>query len=396
MPFPSLYTLVPTVGTALILMYATDVTYIGKMLSWRPAVWVGLVSYSAYLWHQPIFAFTRLAGHTVERPVTFVVLMVAIFVLALITWRFVETPFRNRAVVGRSTVAAVAVMGSGALIAIGIFGYTAGFEFRYLSPAGREFLRTYNGRGLAVPDFRPECDFYLHNNISKSCTEASESGQPTTLIWGDSHAQALAVGLRANFGDKRFFAQVATSGCRPGFVDFTPDSVPVYAENGRAFRAACNKSNATVTQFLKSHPVESVILAFKGGHGRVNWAKMVKLLQDSGVKRAFLVGPVPQWTPSLPFAFAAQIDQVAPVPIGSFLRKYVFENNAGLAKFQSQETEIDVIKILPIEYLCSSESSCDYIVPDAPKDDRLLVFDYGHLSYSGSLFLSKKLFGSYF
>lgn len=52
-PFPSLYALVPTVGTALIILFATQQTTVGKFIGNKFFVGIGLISYSAYLWHQP-------------------------------------------------------------------------------------------------------------------------------------------------------------------------------------------------------------------------------------------------------------------------------------------------------------------------------------------------------
>ncbi|MFM8875477.1 MAG: acyltransferase family protein, partial [Anaerolineae bacterium] len=59
-PFPSFYALVPTLGTGLIVFFSTSETITGRLLSTKPLVTIGLISYSAYLWHQPLFAFTRL------------------------------------------------------------------------------------------------------------------------------------------------------------------------------------------------------------------------------------------------------------------------------------------------------------------------------------------------
>ena len=59
-PFPSLYTLVPTIGTALIILFTTQKTIVGKLLGSKLFVGIGLISYSAYLWHQPLLAFYSL------------------------------------------------------------------------------------------------------------------------------------------------------------------------------------------------------------------------------------------------------------------------------------------------------------------------------------------------
>ena len=60
-PFPSFYTLLPVLGTVLIVLFAECKTYVARLLSVKILVSLGLISYSAYLWHQPIFAFTRIS-----------------------------------------------------------------------------------------------------------------------------------------------------------------------------------------------------------------------------------------------------------------------------------------------------------------------------------------------
>jgi len=88
----------------LILLFSSEQTVAGRVLGWGPMVSVGLISYSAYLWHQPILSIARV--YSKEPPATGVVaaLLVMTFILAYITWRYVETPCRSREKLNRSTV----------------------------------------------------------------------------------------------------------------------------------------------------------------------------------------------------------------------------------------------------------------------------------------------------
>ena len=88
-PFPSVYALVPTLGAALVIGFGNATTWVGRLLSTRVLVGVGLISYSAYLWHQPLFAFTRLTQGGEPSPVVMFSLSVLTLVLAYATWRWV-------------------------------------------------------------------------------------------------------------------------------------------------------------------------------------------------------------------------------------------------------------------------------------------------------------------
>ena len=92
---PSYFTLLPTCGTALVILFSNE-TLIGKFLSRKPFVSIGLVSFSAYLLHQPLFALTRLQSITQLSHAVFFCLSIFTLVLAFLTWKFIENPFRNR------------------------------------------------------------------------------------------------------------------------------------------------------------------------------------------------------------------------------------------------------------------------------------------------------------
>jgi len=86
MPIPSLYGLPLILGTQLLLISATGETLVQKILSWRPLAAIGLISYSAYLWHLPLFTFARLRSLGEPEPALMVALAIAAFGMAYISY----------------------------------------------------------------------------------------------------------------------------------------------------------------------------------------------------------------------------------------------------------------------------------------------------------------------
>jgi peptidoglycan/LPS O-acetylase OafA/YrhL len=122
LPTPSFWALVPVIGTALILVFARQDTLVGKLLGWKPVVGIGLISYSAYLWHQPLFAFARIRLWDGVSDWAYLALSGLALVVAYFSWRFVEQPFRNKSVFSRKTIFSSAAGCSVVLIAFGVSG----------------------------------------------------------------------------------------------------------------------------------------------------------------------------------------------------------------------------------------------------------------------------------
>lgn len=95
-PFPSVHALAPVGGTALVLLYAHRETLVARLLSTGPLVGIGLISYGAYLWHQPLFAFARIRSPGEPSQALMGGLAIASLLLAILTWKYVEQPFRKR------------------------------------------------------------------------------------------------------------------------------------------------------------------------------------------------------------------------------------------------------------------------------------------------------------
>jgi peptidoglycan/LPS O-acetylase OafA/YrhL len=134
-PFPSVYALVPVVGTALVILFGRQGTWVAKLLSKRAFVGIGLISYSAYLWHQPLFTFARLRSLTEPSHVLMAALAMTALLLAWATWYWVEQPFRRREslVKSRNLVFALSSVGALSFSTLGIWGHLAnGFSSKPL------------------------------------------------------------------------------------------------------------------------------------------------------------------------------------------------------------------------------------------------------------------------
>ncbi len=128
-PVPSIYTLLPVVGVVLVVLFAGKKTIVAKFLSIKLFVGIGLISYSAYLWHQPLFAFARI--RSIEHPDIFLmtVLVLLSFVLAWFSWRYVEYPFRNKTIISRNFIFSLTIVGMCFFTVIGLIGDKSnGFE----------------------------------------------------------------------------------------------------------------------------------------------------------------------------------------------------------------------------------------------------------------------------
>jgi peptidoglycan/LPS O-acetylase OafA/YrhL len=108
---PGIATLAPCLGAAAIIFGAQEGTLVARLLSFRPLVGIGLISYSAYLWHQPVFAFARYSRFGYVTTAEWVAFHLVVLIFAWLTWWSVERPIRQRKfLAGRRTIFALPVI----------------------------------------------------------------------------------------------------------------------------------------------------------------------------------------------------------------------------------------------------------------------------------------------
>lgn len=119
LPFPSSYALLPTVGASLIILFAAPSNWVGRFLALKPLVFVGLISYSAYLWHQPLLVFARMQPYLEPNLELMAAMAFSSLLLAWFSWRYVERPFRNRQHFSRAQIFMFAAVGSLLFLGLG-------------------------------------------------------------------------------------------------------------------------------------------------------------------------------------------------------------------------------------------------------------------------------------
>ena len=153
-PFPGLFALVPTLGAVLIILFANQKNTVGKFVGNKIFVGVGLVSYSAYLWHQPLLAFFKYRNNGDLDKISASIIIVATFALAVLSLRYIETPVRTKKIlVTRSALFVSSISAILFFIAVGIYGNSTNYMGKRSTP---NFLQEYESKSDYIAD-----NFYL-------------------------------------------------------------------------------------------------------------------------------------------------------------------------------------------------------------------------------------------
>ena len=191
-PFPSLYALIPTIGTALILLFALPDTLIGKLLGSRFLVFIGLISYSAYLWHQPIFAFSRYYYSSISVILKFGLVIITLLLSAL-TWRYIERPFRDKKLISRRAIFSLSLMASVFFIS---FGYASYWLF------GSSLSYTYGAEAKMAKALSSTNAVYASNMDERKFIKFRiqfENISPNAVVLGSSRIMQIG---EHNYADK--------------------------------------------------------------------------------------------------------------------------------------------------------------------------------------------------
>jgi hypothetical protein len=167
------------IGSVLIIVFATQQTTVGRFVGNKVFVGIGLISYSAYLWHQPLFAFARIYTFSQVSIELTTLLILLSFFLAFLSFRYVETVFRSKSKVSRQSIFLISFLGALLFIIVGVIGSVKnGFPGNNTSI--NEAIGDWNHPGKLS---KTKIDGYYKLHISKPID---------VLFFGDSHAEQFA------------------------------------------------------------------------------------------------------------------------------------------------------------------------------------------------------------
>ena len=249
--FPGVSALLPCVGAALII-WANDqtLTCVGKLLATRPAVFIGLISYSLYLWHWPMLVFAKYWKLDPIPQSQRMLLLLASMIFAVLSWRFVETPFRKRTVLkSRVQIFSFASITTAVLLLAGVaIHQMQGVPSRI--PA--EALRYASGKS----DLASVRWSSLTDSLAGDFNELGEGDRHLAidiLVWGDSHARVVMPVLDVLCKEHSVRGVAVPHQATAPLVGYESKGETSLKEQSIAF-------NSAVVEFIRSRRVGNVVL----------------------------------------------------------------------------------------------------------------------------------------
>jgi peptidoglycan/LPS O-acetylase OafA/YrhL len=394
--FPGVWALVPVVAAVLIISAGPKAWVNKNLLSNEVAVWIGLISYPLYLWHWPVISFATIFESTFPSVSVRIEALIAAILLAYITYKIVERPIRAGS--KKNEMTAVLFMLMVGVLCLGYFDYSDRIKNDYDESGDRQAFLDYFEN--SIPEwrfaakhgifaaYRSDCNYYdleayrygrrtniPVSKISSSCYTRDLNKQHAVFIWGDSHAQHLNYGLVKNLPSDWQVLQVASSGCAASLTKI-----------GNSNTDYCEKSNFVAFEAIKSVVPDVVIIAQRNGPDLASSQEINQALKAIGVHKVIFMGPVPQWTASLPKIIVRKLWDSTPG------RSYVGIDKTFLAVNSKLKDEFSVNGLTYIDVIslfCNVDGCLTRIGDDRLQD--IITDDYGHLLPIASDYLAKYL-----
>ncbi|MFJ2711234.1 acyltransferase family protein [Pseudomonas sp. NPDC087346] len=266
--FPGWAALLPVLGTtALIWSGAQGSTWAGRLLSLRALVWVGLLSYSLYLWHWPVYVYANAISIDGIQPLEAIGWMALALGLAWLSLRYIELPFREKRVfASRNSVLIGGLISITALAVTGTAIDRAQGVPQRMTGKALEYAQSREWQAGQVKCMQVSTD----KALDKACLLGGEQKLAATkMFWGDSHTAALLPAIEGS---------VSQNG--PPVWLYSLSACPPIIED--VLRQQCKDFNKRNMGKVLSLGIKDVVLA-------ANWSLYVYGREDGDGDRQFLL-----------------------------------------------------------------------------------------------------------
>jgi peptidoglycan/LPS O-acetylase OafA/YrhL len=386
--FPGVAAVTPVLGTALVIWSSEgQPSSIGKALSIRPLVFIGLISYPLYLWHWPILVFARYTQASSLDASTRVAVLVVSAVIAIMSWKWLETPFRRRVLLRtQPQIFAFFATATAAVLVAGIVVLRAhGFQSRY-SPKVLGYMEYANtslvARGQQHRAFNN--DISLENALSGHFAYVGTNIQnqaATLAIWGDSHAMTITPVIDELCRKHGVRAVQATHVSTAPVLDYHSTGLLSLGNDSLKF-------NQAVFDFLREQHIGTVVLCARWSSYSATddfdnkLAASIARLRGAGIK-IFLVKDVPNFDFDPPRAAALTTMHGGAVETLGLPKQEHQRVTQHLDALFQKMAAAGVTVLDPCPYLLDSKG-----IYRIERNDELLYVDSHHLSVEGSRLLA--------
>ena len=395
---PSYFTLLPVIGTCLIILFINKDQFIYKILTSSIFTKIGLWSYSLYLWHYPIFAFARNRGKSLS-DFDKLELILLTFVLSILSFYLFEKPIRKLTYARAKIFLTLLSMFTILLIAINFFSIkTNGFDDRVhvvLKSLARENLweKMKDEKGMCFDRHNEFCNF---NNSSDN----------SIVLVGDSHAEVISYNLYEQINGKYNFISMNRSDCI-----YLPNVKKTKLNSEIEYKNCSIQSKLEIENILNNIKNSYIVIVGnykKHFQKKLDWnyevldsislsesfeKSLYRLMNNKNNNKVILVYPIP----SLPYDITKKI--MNEVPKSSFNASIYLEKNPYMTNYEIHKNlnkEVvkifdnlnhkNLIKVFPDKVFCDKDVLMKCF---AHKGSKIYYSDNNHLSYEGSKILNK-------
>ncbi|MCR9086611.1 MAG: acyltransferase [Rhodobacteraceae bacterium] len=369
--FPGPNALFPVLGAVLLIVCAEG-TAVGTVLSTKGFVGIGKISYSLYLWHWPIIVFYRIAFGPVLGPGDVVLLLVLSFAVTVLSYVYIEQPFRTPGMRRRRAARVVATAGGtlAATIALGLVVFQMSDRWGAYGPEVR--------RIAAYADYR------LHNPVHPCMVHARLPGQfeafdparclpapdgdgPAWLLVGDSHAEHLMAAFEQQFPGATI-QSAGASGCRP-----------LTRQQGDWFCPQLMR--LALDSHVPEGGLDGVILSGRWVEGDLDRLRETVTFLEPYVDRVVLLGPTVEYLDSFP----------------KLLARGAIHGNTDMSRFLDPDAAaLDArMRAIPwgpkTQYVSMIDLICDDGCPLFADGDVPFHADYGHYTGAAAVDVARRL-----